>query len=419
MLDRTIAPPFQNDYTLHLLTPHTVRLMNGAVTHFIKGGTQEVLKIEIVLPAGRWFEHLPGLAYLTSNLLSKGTTKNTSTQIAECFDFYGAHLEVEAGFDFVSITLYTLAKNVKPTVDQLLELLIAPSFPNKEVEQFKASYIQTIKVNNQKTNYLASKEIRKMIFGSAHPYGVEVTIDDVNAIENEALASYHKKQFSNPIGFISGSYAQEDLAFINQSIERIKGHESLPLHIAKSDINPFQNRIEKKDSVQSSLRMGKKTIGPEHVDYAKTLFVNHLLGGYFGSRLMKNIREEKGLTYGIYSSMHALQQECLLTIGADVNSENRELAFDEIKKEIVKLQTEPVTEIELKTASAHFIGSLQADISTPFAHADKQKYMLLKNLPANHYQHTIDSIAAMQSDDVMSAAKKYFDTESFFEVAVG
>ncbi len=419
MLDRTIAPPFQNDYSLRLLAPQTFRLGNGAIAHFINGGTQEVLKIELVFPAGRWFEHIPGLAYLTSNLLSKGTTKNNSNQIAECFDFYGAHLEVEASFDFVSLSLYTLTHNVAPTLDLLLELAINPTFPEKEVEQFKSTYIQNLKVNNQKTNYLASKEIRKMIFGNTHPYGVEVTVEDVSSFANAEFANYHKKQFVNPIVFVSGSYSEKQAEFINRSIEKIKGYDALPLQLEKSEIAPFQNRIEKKDSVQSSLRMGKKTIGPAHADYPKAMFVNHLLGGYFGSRLMKNIREEKGLTYGIYSSIHALQQDCMLTIGADVNSENRELVFDEIKKEIVKLQTEPVSETELKTASAHFIGSLQADISTPFAHADKQKNILLKGLPADHYQHTIDVIASMDSSEVMATAKTYFDTASFFEVAVG
>jgi predicted Zn-dependent peptidase len=134
---------------------------------------------------------------------------------------------------------------------------------------------------------------------------------------------------------------------------------------------------------------------------------------------MKNIREEKGLTYGIYSSIHSLQQDCLLSIGADVNSENRDLVFDEIKKEILKLQLEPVSDSELQTASSHFIGSLQSDISTPFAHAEKQKTLLLKRLPAEHYQITIDTIAAMTSNDVMETAIHYFDPTSFFEVSVG
>lgn len=419
MLDRTLAPPFQNDYTLRLLTPQTFTLGNGAVTHFIKGGTQEVVKIELVLPAGRWFEHIPGLAYLTANLLSKGTPSSTSSQIAECFDFYGAHLEIEAGFDFVSLSLYTLTKNVTPTLEQLLALTISPTFPEKEVEQFKSTYLQNLKVNNQKTNYVASKEIRKMVFGDAHPYGIEVMDKDVINIATPELADYHKKYFTNPIAFISGSFLPEQVELINQSIGQIPGRDALALHIAQHEIPPFKNRIEKKESVQSSLRMGKKTIAPEHPDYPKVLFVNHLLGGYFGSRLMKNIREEKGLTYGINSSVHAFQQDCLLTIGADVNSENRELVFEEIKKEILKLQTDPVAESELKAASAHFVGSLQGDISTPFAHADKQKNILLKGLPANHYQHIIDIVASMESEAVITTAKKYFDTESFFEVAVG
>lgn len=419
MLDRKVAPPFHSDYVLRLLAPQSFKLPNNSVTHFIRGGTQEVIKIEVVLPAGRWFESLPGLAYLTSNLLSKGTTQSTSTQIAECFDFYGAHLEVDPGFDFVSLSLFTLTKNLKPTLDQFIEVLTSPSFPEKEVEQFKASYIQNLKVNNQKTNYVASKEIRKMIFGNTHPYGVEVTAEDVSIVGNLQLADYHKKQFSNPIVFVSGNYSDEVIDSVNDAVQKIAGHDAMSAHFENTAILPFHNRIEKKGSIQSSLRLGKRTIGPEHDDFPKTLFVNHLLGGYFGSRLMKNIREQKGLTYGIYSSIHSLQQDCLLSIGADVNSENKELVFDEIKKEIRKLQQEPVATSEIQAASAHFIGSLQGDISTPFAHADKQKTLLLKSLPANHYQNTIDVIAAMNSEDVMDTALQYFDPVSFFEVAVG
>ncbi len=419
MLNRKIAPPFQNDLSLRLLSPVEYTLANGAISYFIQGGTQEVVKIEIVFPAGRWFEQTPGLAYLTANLSPKGTSKHTSNQIAEHFDFYGAHLEVEAGFDSVSITLFTLTKNLTSTIQQLFEVLVNPSFPEKEINQFKSAYLQNLKVNNQKTNYVASKEIRKMIFGDSHPYGVEVSEGDISSIDQVQLSTFHKHHFVNPIAFISGNFTTTEVDIINQLLETIRNTAPLLPSIDSVEKSPTSKRVEKKESVQSSLRMGKTTINPMHSDYPKAHFVNHMLGGYFGSRLMKNIREDKGLTYGIYASMHALKHASLLTIGADVNSENRELVFDEIKMELRKLQSELVSENELETARAHYIGSLQADISTPFAHADKIKELVLNSLPSNHYQHVIDNISIMTPITVMETAIQYFKEESFFEVAVG
>lgn len=419
MLDRTLAPPFQNDNSLHLLEPLRYTLSNGVTSYFINGGTQEVVKIELVLQAGRWFESMPGLAYLTTQGLPKGTTKNSSNQIAELFDFYGAHLEVEAGFDFVSLSLFTLTKNLAPTLQQFVEIVVDPIFPEKEVNQVKAAYIQNLRINNQKTSYVASKEIRKMIFGDTHPYGIEVVENDIQSITPSQLTGYHQKHFGNPIVFVAGHFSNAEREMINEQLEKISNVHSPSANIDTVSPSVFSNRIEKIGSVQSSLRMGKLSVNPDHADYSKTLFVNHLLGGYFGSRLMKNIREEKGLTYGIYSSIHALRHATLLTIGADVNSENRELVFGEIKNEIGNLQTELISETELKTASAHFIGSLQAEITTPFAHADKIKELVLNNRPADHFQKTIHVVAEMTAKDVAEIAIQYFSIDSFYEVAVG
>jgi predicted Zn-dependent peptidase len=147
--------------------------------------------------------------------------------------------------------------------------------------------------------------------------------------------------------------------------------------------------VEKEGSVQSSIRIGKKIIGRSHSDYASVLFLNHILGGYFGSRLMKNIREDKGLSYGISSSLHTMAKGNHLVIGADVNRENLNLTFDEIGKELKRLRTERVDTAELDTARNHFIGSLQLEITTSFAHADKVKNLLVFNLPENFYQNLI------------------------------
>jgi zinc protease len=149
------------------------------------------------------------------------------------------------------------------------------------------------------------------------------------------------------------------------------------------------------------------------------LFLNHILGGYFGPRLMKNIREEKGLTYGIHSSVHALQHDSFTVIGADVDKENKELTFREIKSELKKLRTEKITTEELDNTRYHFIGSLQTEITTPFAHADKIKNIILNNLPDQYYQRMISRISTISSEELQTTAEKYFHEDSFMEVAAG
>jgi predicted Zn-dependent peptidase len=149
------------------------------------------------------------------------------------------------------------------------------------------------------------------------------------------------------------------------------------------------------------------------------LFLNHILGGYFGSRLMKNIREDKGLSYGISSSLHALKNDSYFVIGSDVNAENVDLTFDEVAKELERLRTEKIEEEELNLARNHFVGSLQLEITTSFAHADKIKNIILFNLSAQHYQNMITRIEAITVEDLVIAANRYFLEDSFVEIAVG
>jgi zinc protease len=171
--------------------------------------------------------------------------------------------------------------------------------------------------------------------------------------------------------------------------------------------------------VQSTIRKAKKSIGKMHHDYIDALFLNHILGGYFSSRLMKNIREDKGLSYGISSSLHALKNDSYLVIGADVNRENLNLTFEEIRKELKQLRTEKIEEEELNLARNHFIGSLQLEITTSFAHADKIKNIILFNLSPQHYQNMINRVEAITAENLIQVANQYFSEDSFVEVAVG
>lgn len=419
MLNRTEAPPFTRSTTYSLLSPEVVTLPNGASLYLLAGGSQPVVKVELLLNAGRWMEEHRGAAYFTAQLLSKGTSSKNSFTIAQLLDQYGAHLEVSPGLDVLSVSLYALSKTLKPALELLVELLTDSIFPQKELDLIKSIYLQNLKVNNEKTSFLASKLIRNKLFGPQHPYGVELEEADIVTLQRDNIVS-HFQTFGHDIqmvvaGDIGEANKQALTDFLNQLTVKVSGSKAYTY----SSAQPVRTVQEKEGSVQTTIRMGKHVIGRLHPDYPALVLLNHILGGYFGSRLMKNIREEKGLTYGIYSSVHALKYDSYLVIGADVNKENTAVTFTEIQKELVQLGTTLIGNDELETARNHFIGSLQSELTTAFAHADKYKSILLYGLPFEYYQSLIRSVDILTVDQLLQTGKQYFAPEQFIEVAVG
>ncbi len=419
MLDRTLAPPFNRSTSFELIPPQKQLLKGGAEAYFILGGTQNVSKVEIIFPAGRWFEKTGGDAYFSANLLSKGTKLKSSFDIAHLLDSYGAHLEINAGLDFVSVSLYVLNKNFEPAILLLIELLTQSVFPEDEFELIKSIYLQNLKVNQEKTSFQASRLLRKNLFDETHPYGKELEEHDVLKLDINSIVEHYNQFFKTATILISGKVSEGQAKIIKEAFSSFGHHTIEPNNFRCGEPFRLQEIVAKEGSVQSTIRMAKKSVGKMHSQYVDVLFLNHILGGYFSSRLMKNIREDKGLSYGISSSLHALKNDSYLVIGADVNRENLNLTFEEIRKELKQLRTEKIEEEELNLARNHFIGSLQLEITTSFAHADKIKNIILFNLSSQHYQNMINRVEAITAENLIEIANQYFSEDTFVEVAVG
>ena len=419
MLNRKSPPAFNQDTTFSLLKPEIQKLNSGNKALFINGGEQDVIKIELIFDAGRWFENSRGVSHFTAILLPKGTTTLTSYQITNTLDYYGIHLEINPGLDFTSIALYGLARHIPFVLDLLIDVLTNSTFPEAELNQAKDIYVQGLKINLEKTSYLAARQFRKNIFGANHPYGMDFELADVNNINQSQLTDFRNAFFRNFTAFVSGKISDQIKKEITDKLNEIKSIEILAREYTKSPAALRDYHVDKEGSLQTSLRLGKLTIGRGHKDYAGLVLLNHILGGFFGSRLMKNIREEKGLTYGIHSSIHALKHDSYFVIGADVNRENRLITIEEIKNELERLHTELITPNELEVARSHFIGSLQSDMSTPFAHADKIKTIALFNLDHNYYQQLIKTMAEIKPEQLQGLAKKYFVNSEFYTTSIG
>jgi predicted Zn-dependent peptidase len=417
MLNRTSAPAFSKNFSFNLPQPEIIHVNDGLDFIFLNGLQQNVFKLEFVFKAGKWWETKNGVSHFTTTLLEKGTNNKSSSEIANLLDYYGAQIEVAPGYDFSSVSLYGLRKYFDQILAVFWELITSPSFDQPEFDLQKDIFIQSLKVNNEKNSFVASKVIRKNIFGEDHPYGRAIEEGDVNQLTKGDISKFFTNYFQPCSVFLIGNFKDSQIKSLVEKISfNVPNQEATPFSINSGASN---ETIIKTESVQSSIRLGKRIVNRNHPDYFALLLINHILGGYFGSRLMKNIREEKGLTYGIYSSLHPFKNDCLFSIGADVGKDKKELALSEIKQELHKLSEQAVSMEELTTAKNHFLGSLQLEMANPFSSLDKNKNIYLNQLGNDYYKNLFSAINSINTKSILTTANEYLTTHDLFEVCVG
>lgn len=418
ILDRRQAPPFTLSTDYSLTQPEVFSFPKGQPLFAFRGLQQEVVKLDLIFRAGKWFEPASGVSHFTAQMLRRGTKSRSAAALAEGMERLGAHLEIVAGFDRVTLSVYVLRKNLFSAAGLVLEILQEPSFPEEELRLEKEIFLQNLKVNNEKTSVLASRELRKTLFGDLHPYGNSTEEKDLPAITSELLKDYFRARMHLHAAYLVGPMADGELRQLLElfDLPRMEAGEGLsPRRIVGNS-----HRVDKPGSVQASIRLGKLCVRKQdNSEYFATVMANHILGGFFGSRLMKNIREEKGLTYGIYSALQHHQHASYWVISAEVNQQNAEQALAEIRKEIIGLQQEPITQDELVVARNYFIGSWQSDNATLFAVADKIRGIQDFALPADYYTRMFNYLTAMTPEDIQVAAQREFRLEDLLEVLVG
>ncbi|WP_242928014.1 M16 family metallopeptidase [Pontibacter vulgaris] len=425
MLDRKKAPATYEIDAVSLPSAEVTKLGNGARLHIIENKTQPVIRLDFVFKAGKWYEPATGISDLTSKMLLEGTTTYTAKQIANKVAFYGASFESNHGYDRVEYTLYCLSKYLKELLPLVLDVLQNPTFPEGEFELLKQRTIQNIKVQRQKNAYLATNSFTKLIYGANHPYvfGYEETA--LNNISLDELKSFYKQQLSTQgmEVFACGDLNTESNIYLKQSIDALQLTDKSIIDNGNKTINlnseAKYNFVDLPNSIQSSIRVGKHFPSIQHPDYLKLTVVNEILGGYFGSRLMRNIREDKGYTYGIYSAMSPKEHDTLFYIGTDVNYEVTENTLAEIRKEIELLQKEAVSTDELDVVKNYMLGKFLNDIATIFDQCDKYKHITLNNLSSDHFNNLLHTIRTIDQNEVQNLAQQYLSLEELSTAIAG
>ncbi|MGV3539579.1 MAG: M16 family metallopeptidase [Rufibacter sp.] len=424
-LDRSLSPPVQDFTNEKGPTPEVIPLPSGARVHILKDTVQAVVRVEFVFKAGKWYQPKAGVASLTAKMLKEGTSKHSAKQIADTIDYYGASMDVSHGFDRTTLTIYCLSKFLRSLLPLGFEILQNPTFQEKELSLMKNRVVQTLAVDKQKNAYVASEAFTSSIYGKEHPYSTYIDEAQINSITKEDLINFHQSafNFSTAEIFITGDLDEENksllLSFLASASQTFQKQDiKEPEHLLNGVEEKIQ-RIPSTNEMQAALRIGKISLDPSQKDYPALYVLNHALGGYFGSRLMKNIREEKGFTYGIYSSISTKEHSSLLTIGTEIKGDKIENTFKEIEREFQLLKDTLISDEELVTVKKHIAGKFISDIATIFDKMDKYKSNVLLGLSPNFFYDLQDKVKAISPSDLQEIALKLLKTDSFYSISVG
>ncbi|MBI2281939.1 MAG: insulinase family protein [Bacteroidetes bacterium] len=411
-LDRTKAPQFNELDELTFIHPETHFLANGVKVNVLSGGSQEIVKIDFIFKAGTYHQTKPLVASATNNLLKEGTKNYSAFEIADGIDQYGAYLQTNVDFDDATITLYTLNMHLKSVLDYFKEVVVLPAFDQNEFNIYMNNALEKFKVSMEKVSYVARKESMQQIFGSDNPYGANATIKDFEKITREDVIEFHHNfyRLSNCEIIVAGKVTTECIDLLNHFFGDVvpseTTHANIPLE-NKTNEQPEKIFIKKENSLQSAIRIGKQFPNKLHSDYFGLQILNTILGGYFGSRLMKNIREEKGYTYGVGSGIISLQKGGFFFISTEVGSAVTSDALIEIYKEIELLKTEKISLEELTLVKNYLLGKLLKSCDGPFNIAEMFENVYFYGLDYDFYNRYIQKIKSITAEELKDLANKY------------
>lgn len=424
VLNRSENPPIKDIEKINIPQAKKHVLDNGIIVYAISAGFQELVKVELLFSNLNFDISKPLLNSATNRMLAEGTSKYTSQQLADQIDYYGAFYETDENYDFSSIILYSLNKHLDATLPYISDMINNPVFPERELDVYIQNNKQRLIVDNEKVGSFARRKFNEIIFGEKHNYGYLVKETDFDGIKRDDLKELHLNKYvpSNCTIIISGLLRENAISLLNKEF----GQKTLLNDSFKKGIHqPFTpsstmiNLVEKDDAVQSAIRIGKTFFNRTHPDYPGMSVLNSLLGGYFGSRLMSNIREDKGYTYGIGSALVSMRQEGYFFISTEVGAEVTASAVEEIYKEIEGLKDDFVEKEELEMVRNYMLGTFLKSTDGPFHLAERFKSIFLYDLDYSYYERYLEKIRTIKPDELQNLARKYFDQATFFELVVG
>ncbi len=422
MLNRLQAPAIQEISNLTFPNYQKIDLANGIPLYIVNMGTQNVFKVEVIFNAGRRMEHKRQVANTTAKLLKEGANNKSSAEIAEHIDFYGGTIGQSHSLEIPSLVLYGMNKHFDRLLPVFADVISNPTFPEEEFQKYIKEKKQQLPINLSKSDIVAYRTITESIFGEDHPYGYNSSIAIYDDLNREDLIQHFQTNYIDQhcIIIASGKIDQHIIQKINDDLApRILSGTKRELPYPATIPKVQSTFIEKPNSVQSALRLGRKLFNRHHPDFFGMYMLNTIFGGYFGSRLMMNIRENKGYTYNIYSMIEPMIVDGSCIIGTEIGTEYVNATLKEIHHEMDRLCTELVSEKELQMVRNYLKGTMLNWIDGAFNVAEVVKTLAVNELDEAYFKGLVDTINNISPKEIRQLAQRYLDPADWHQVIVG
>jgi zinc protease len=424
-LNRKKAPYIKDaiEFELKLKPYEYFTLDNGVPVYTINAGEQDVLQVEMVFYAGNSFEQQKNVASVTNFMLKNGTATRTAFEINEHFEYYGAYCNRACYNETAVINLSSITKHIPALLPVVRDMITASIFPENELAIYKQNSKQRLSVSLQKCDFVASRLIDAVVYGDKHPYGSYTNPEDIDSVTTAQLKEFYQQYYlkGECVIFVSGKMP----ATIQEELNKNFGDLGLKARTGSLPLIPVQPATEKKyriandpNGVQGAIRIAREFPNRHHPDFMKVMVLNTLFGGFFGSRLMSNIREDKGYTYGIHSYVQNHLQQTAWLISTEAGATVCEATIEEVYKEMKLLREELVNEEELLLVRNYLIGTILGDLDGPFQIMGRWKNLLLNGLDENYFYQSVDTIKKITAEELRELAKKYLNPEDFYEIVV-
>jgi zinc protease len=424
-LNRNKAPEIKDatEFELQLKQYQKYILKNGVEVYAVNAGTQEVMSLELVFSAGNWYEQQNNIAAATNFLIKNGTKNKTAFQLNEHFDYYGSHLTRGCYNETANIVLHCINRRLSTHLPVIAEMITEAIYPQHELDLYKQNMKQRLLVNLKKCDFVAGRLIDEYVFGKNHPYGVYSNAADYDAIDRQQLINYYQQYYTNgrcvifAAGLLPADFEQQLNATIGQ-LPLNQNHTATVVHPLTPAVEKHYRINNDPNGVQGAIRLAQPFPNRHHPDFQKVQVLNTLFGGFFGSRLMSNIREDKGYTYGIHSYVLNHISTTAWMISTEAGKDVCEATIREVYNEMEDLREELVDEEELQLVKNYLIGTILGDLDGPFHIIGRWKNLILNGLDEKYFYNSVRIIKTISAEELKELANKYLQPEKFYELVV-
>lgn len=411
MLDRTTPPTISRFGHLTLPRPTLSTLSNNIPLSVIGNGADEICRLSLIWERGGAEAMTMHHGAITALMMREGAGSHTATEVADTLEFNGAQLRIDVGAHTSRLELTATNSRMPHVLPVIADIITAPQFPAHELGVVLENRARALEIERHKVGYHSRHAINAMMMGDSHPLAIEATPDAIRALARQEIVDTWRTLFNSvsPSVFLAGHVTPAITEAVDHTIGAMKvsAGEGCQNIIPFTPEDPGTKVIERHGSLQSAVRIALPAIPREHPDYIPLRILVTALGGYFGSRLMLNIREDKGYTYGIQSSLLGYREGSMTMIGSECDNKYTNALIDETLGELDRMSSGDFTDTEIERVRSYVMSQLAAVSDTPFSICSYYENILLANVPADYHEQQQQALQAINPDSLARLAADY------------